>query len=187
MAVYSIAFIYFFVVLLNCDAAVIYSRDEARVKIKQNYNQRWRRQDQDQCVFDNRILLCSPESMPTCNSLSRPAGTTNRFSLLLPEHEDITLRNEKNYDVHAFRLCGGTEGKDVTLEKAIENGENCPLPRQFKLPSTFLPIIEFENCGEYFDPQKGHDLEIYAFTSTPECTGPIKYRFVIINTTGKPP
>ncbi len=176
MAPFSIVFICS-LLLINSHAAVISREDSLH-----HYHQKWRREAQDGCIFDKRTLVCTNDD---CEPFSRLAGV-DRLAILLPDGLDIALDNTKNYDIHAFRLCGESKGTDITLEQAMENGENCPLPETFRLPSsTILTRIEFDGCRDLFYPSSNENLEIYAFTSSSACTGPLKYRFLLINTTSK--
>lgn len=147
-------------------------------------NQNRRRRDQD--CYDKRILLCGPKDA-ACNNLFTPLP--NHFATTLHQHRDITIdtrKNGRNYDVHAFRLCGEDTGQSITLAKAESSGMKCPLPQEFNYRSTrFRTIIEFVGCGEFFNSGSPQDLEIYAFTTSSSCSGSLKYRFLLINTTSR--
>jgi hypothetical protein len=86
---------------------------------------------------------------------------------------------QHNYDVHAFRLCEGTQPSEITLADAMRHGEAC---QQRRSAGVFRDIL-FQGCSEYFHGSSNQDLTIYAYGDVDGCNGGLLYRFLLINGT----
>ena len=140
-------------------------------------SQRWLRQEaeSEDCSYpEASTIICSP-SAGNCMNLNY-RSEENEFRTSNVNRGLVQLiENQRNYDVHAYRLCGDQHSEDITLAEA----EQCE-PGDRLSSST----IRFIGCNEYFTPADDSlpDLEIYAFINE-SCN--LQYRFLFINTTSK--
>ena len=133
---------------------------------------------QQQCRFNSdegKILACGVGTSAKCLKIQKMGD----FRTILINHR-IGNFHHSFYDVHAYRLCGTEQPKDVSLADAMSRGELC----QGKTKSGIFKTLTFQGCDAFFTADSNKDLTIYAYEDVDGCNGDLLYRFLLINGTG---